>query len=254
MSKNIKYFGKESIRKCQKEISERLGSNVHTLASLIEYLKKNVKGNDHNTHDVGEVSKEIKNWLPMPEEYNKYISIDSNNPKKYTRNLIHSDDNMDVILMCWPPGCKSTIHDHDASSCWVRVVEGTVHEVQYQLPKLDRKFLDAEQKDPFTVIGHCGNLKVITVTELDKGNVNGTYANNDIGIHRLENRTSTLACTLHIYAPSLKKMKIFSEDGFVHVHVAKSRNGCEEGGCDDDMCRKPWEMNIFDVDARNKDN
>ena len=47
-----------------------------------------------------------------------------------------------------------------------------------------------------------------------------TYANNDVGVHRVENRSDKLACTLHIYAPPLRKMKIFNEDGRVHVHVA----------------------------------
>jgi hypothetical protein len=47
-------------------------------------------------------------------------------------------------------------------------------------------------------------------------------------------------------------MKIFSEEGTVHVHVASSSKGCEEGGCDDEMCRKPWEKGIFDVEAWNK--
>jgi len=198
--------------------------------------------------------------------------------------------------MCWPPGCKSTIHDHDTSSCWVTVVEGSVHEVQYQLPQLDRKFLEAEQKDPASAVGHCGKLKLVNVAELDTGGVTGTYANNDIGIHRVENRTSSLACTLHVYAPPLRKMKIFSEEvsedeerrmrseatiegsvrselprialndkltrpysslcssqGTVHVHVAKSSaKGCDEGGCDDELCRKPWIKGIFDVEAWNK--
>ncbi|GMI06550.1 hypothetical protein TrRE_jg6439 [Triparma retinervis] len=234
------------------EASGSMMPAAHTLTSLLDYLKKSVKGDDHNAHDVREVSKEIERWFPRPGEYDKYISLDPNDPKKYTRNLIHGDENMDVILMCWPPGCKSTIHDHDASSCWVTVVEGSVHEVQYQLPQLDRKFLEAEQKDPATAIGHCGKLKLVNVAELDTGGVTGTYANNDIGIHRVENRTSTLACTLHVYAPPLKKMKIFSEEGTVHVHVANSSKGCEEGGCDDEMCRKPWERGIFDVEAWNK--
>lgn len=235
------------------EASGTMMPAAHTLTSLLDYLKKNVKGDDHTAHDVRQVSKEIERWFPRSSEYEKYITLDPTDPKKYTRNLIHGDENMDVILMCWPPGCKSSIHDHDESSCWVTVVEGSVHEVQYQLPSFDRKFLEALQKDPATAVGHCGKLKLVNVAECDTGGVTGTYVNNEIGIHRVENRTSSLACTLHIYAPPLKKMKIFSEEGTVHVHVAKSVvKGCEEGGCDNELCRKPWEKGIFDVEAWNK--
>ena len=58
----------------------------------------------------------------------------------------------------------------------------------------------------------------MNVAKLDTGGV-GTYANNDVGIHRVENRQISYG-TVHIYAPPLRKMKIFDEDGRVHVHVA----------------------------------
>lgn len=81
--------------------------------------------------------------------------------------------------MCWPAGSQSTIHDHDNSSCWVTVVEGSVHEVQFALPRLDRKFLEAEHRDPASAVGQCGELKVVNVAVLNAdGGVTGTYANN----------------------------------------------------------------------------
>lgn len=79
---------------------------AHTLDSLLDFLKTTVKGDDHTAHDVRTVSKEIERWFPRPSEYEKYITIDPANPNKYTRNLIHGDENMDVILMCWPAGCQ----------------------------------------------------------------------------------------------------------------------------------------------------
>ena len=194
----------------------------HTLTSLLDFLVENVKGADHSAHDVRTVTKELERWFPRQSEYAKYIKLDEKNPQKYTRNLIFGNENFDCIMMCWPPGCRSTIHDHDKSSCWVVIVEGSVMEIQYALPRLDKKFLEAEARDPATAVGHCGALKIINVANMDTGGVVGTYANNDIGIHRIENRGDKLACTLHVYAPPLRKMKIFNEAGNVHVHVAKS--------------------------------
>jgi hypothetical protein len=67
----------------------------------------------------------------------------------------------------------------------------------------------------------------------------------DIGIHRVENRSEELACTLHVYAPPLRKMKVFDQDkGLVHVHVAESQ---ASGG----SCMLPDE-GIFDVEAWNR--
>ena len=68
----------------------------------------------------------------------------------------------------------------------------------------------------------------------------------DIGIHRVENRSTEMACTLHVYAPPLRKMKVYDqESGLVHVIVAKSKQGagCEGGRLDE---------GIFDVEAWNR--
>lgn len=54
-----------------------------------------------------------------------------------------------------------------------------MHEVQFALPRLDKKFQDAERKNPASAVGQCGELKVINVAVLDAGGgVTGTYANN----------------------------------------------------------------------------
>ena len=217
---------------------------AHTLPSIIEYLKRNVKGDSHTSHDVKTIQIELEKWFPRESEYKPFIKLDANDKTKYTRNLIFGNEHMDCILMCWPAGSRSTIHDHDRSSCWVVVVEGEVHEVQYQQPRLDKKFLETEKINPCEAKGSCGKLKVISTAKLETGGVQSTYANNDIGIHRVENRTDKLACTLHVYAPPLKKMRIYNEETrAVWVYVASANcNGNNES-----LCNAP----VFDVDAWN---
>ena len=97
-------------------------------------------------------------------------------------------------------------------------MEGEVHlhEVQFDLPLLDRKFERARARlegpgppaDPAGHIrGRCGPLRRIRVSHLG-GPGDGpelgckqTYANNEIGIHRIENRSLEPAVTMHVYAP-----------------------------------------------------
>lgn len=189
----------------------------HTLSSLLCYLKEHVKGAAHTEHDVRGVQQEIAKWFPRPAEYEPYIMWDLENPTRYTRNLVFRNEHMDVILMCWPAGQASTIHDHDSSSCWVVVVEGTVDEVQYAVPMLDRHFIESEMKNPTGAVGRCGELRVQNRFRLEVGGCTSTYANNDIGLHRVENNTDQPAYTLHIYAPPLSRMKIFKPDGQVSV-------------------------------------
>ena len=88
------------------------------------------------------MQKEIAKWYPRRHEYEKYIRWDQDCPEKYTRNLVYSNEHMDVLLMCWPAGSESSIHCHDNSSCWVALVEGTVQEFLYSVPVVDRRFQD----------------------------------------------------------------------------------------------------------------
>jgi len=67
------------------------------------------------------------------------VSLCPERPTKYTRNLIFGNEHFDCILMCWPAGAVSSIHDHEESSCWVVAVEGTVHEVQFGMPELGER-------------------------------------------------------------------------------------------------------------------
>lgn len=197
----------------------------HTLSSLLTFLRANVVGKSHGDHNVREISREMAKWYPRPSEYKKYVHWNKKNPKAYTRNLIFHNDNMDVILMCWPAGAVSTIHDHDESSCWVVVVEGEAYEIQYTTPCVDRKFIESEMKNPTGARGRCGPLRQCNEAKLTTFGVTSTYANNEIGIHRIENRSkNTPALTLHVYAPPLEKLKIYDANtNEVHVHSVSAQ-------------------------------
>ncbi|CAM9343045.1 unnamed protein product, partial [Heterosigma akashiwo] len=186
-----------------------------SLKCLLDYLKKNVHGTNHTEHDVRAVQKTLEKWYPRRCEYEKYIHWDPSDPLKYTRNLVFRNEHMDVILMCWPPGARSSIHDHDSSSCWVVAVEGQVHEVQYAVPCFDRQFVARELRSPTGATGRAGRLRQIGAAALEPGVCSSSYANNEIGLHRVENRRR--------YPPTpprtrpLKHMKIFAETGEVRA-------------------------------------
>jgi cysteine dioxygenase len=205
---------------------------THTLASVLSYLKDNIRGYDHSDHDVKGVATELQRWYPRPDEYMKYVNWDLKDPKKYTRNLILGNEYFDCLLMCWPPHCQSSIHCHDRSSCWVVLVEGEVVEVQYAMPKMDKKFIEKQLKDPTGAVGRCGPLRPLNETVLRADGMTVAYANNEIGVHRVENRTDKPAYTMHIYAPGLRKIKIFKDGGGVCIHTLPQGDGCKSGSLD----------------------
>lgn len=216
---------------------------THTMTSVLSYLKANIRGYDHSDHDVKGVANELQRWFPRRDEYMKYVHWDPADPTKYTRNLIFGNEYFECLLMCWPPHCMSSIHCHDRSSCWVVLVEGEVVEVQYAMPKMDKKFIERQLKDPTGAVGRCGPLRQLNETILRADGLTVAYANNEIGVHRVENRTDNPAYTMHIYAPGLRKIKIFKESGSVCVHTV-GQNGCKTGLWDDPDC-------VLDVSAWN---
>mmetsp|Transcript_23159 Transcript_23159/g.59528 ORF Transcript_23159/g.59528 Transcript_23159/m.59528 type:complete len:447 (-) Transcript_23159:244-1584(-) len=234
--------------------SGSLMPQAHSLSSLLDYLQTTVIGKDHTHHDIASVRHELAKWFPRREEYTPFVHWDEHDPSKYTRNIIHSSEELEVLLMCWPPHTKSSIHCHDESSCWVSAVEGQVVEVQYQLPKLDRAFLKKSFKDPTGAVGRCGPLKVTNVVTLGlPDSPQDTYANNEIGIHRIENRTDEPAITLHVYAPRLRKMTVFREVGDHSVATVAAVSYMSEGGEKTGLWSKETHPDgVIDVDAWNR--
>jgi cysteine dioxygenase len=257
-------FAREIVPQIEQAL-QRLGSRrlsqtgslmpqAHSLSSLITQLAKTVRGSSHAEHDIAGVRHEIGKWFPRREEYARYVHWDQDAPGKYTRNLVFSSEEMEVLLMCWPAGSRSAIHCHDDSSCWVAAVEGQVVEVQFQTPKTDRKFFQDSMTNPNGAIGRCGPLKVSNVTVLGMpDSPMDTYANNDIGIHRIENRTDAPAITLHVYAPRLRKMTIFKQAGDHSIASVAAVSYMSEGG----ELTGLWGRNtdpdgVIDVDAWNR--
>ena len=61
----------------------------------------------------------------------KFVKIDET--INYTRNLISTDNkSYALILIWWNKGKYSPIHDHPSDGCWVKIISGTVNEIQYE--------------------------------------------------------------------------------------------------------------------------
>ena len=75
---------------------------------------------DNLIHSIKELSKEnfpnhkvydlLENYTLPQNEIQDYILFDND---KYTRHLIHKDDDFEILIMCWRPGHKAPIHGHE---------------------------------------------------------------------------------------------------------------------------------------------
>jgi cysteine dioxygenase len=133
-------------------------------------------------------------------------------PGHYTRNPIALGPAYQALVLCWLPGQESVIHDHQGSSCAVRVLEGECTEVAY-----------AWQDD--------GSLAERPGCCLSEGCICGTQ---DADIHKIVNRQPDNLVTLHVYSPPLEIMNTYKVTGEccgeVHVPAQAPNSPALAGG------------------------
>lgn len=106
----------------------------------------------------------------------------------YTRNVIHQADDYDLLIVTWQSKQRSPLHNHKGSACVVKVLQGQATEITFE-------------KSP------SGMLFPIGSNSIKQGEVVSSF---DEDIHQMTNLGTKCLVTLHIYAPSLKNMQIFS--------------------------------------------
>ena len=80
-------------------------------------------------HDAGISLEEMLNIVDSYEgmDWKYYINFG----EKYTRNLIYSDKNIEMLLICWDSEQSSGVHDHPQGGCIMRVMSGHLDEHLY---------------------------------------------------------------------------------------------------------------------------
>jgi len=115
------------------------------------------------------------------EDWRKYIK---HNKKTYTRVKIYEQFEFEIYLIIWDSNCKTPIHDHADNGCWLKVLDGKIHEKKYST-----------------------NLDLIHDHIYENGYV--SYMNNTIGFHSIIN-SDKISYTLHIYSPPNHKTIYFT--------------------------------------------
>ena len=115
-----------------------------------------------------------------PEDLRPYRSFKAGN---YARHRVFRNQHVELLVLCWRPGQRTPIHDHNGSHGAVRVCEGVMWETIFEQ--------DAESK-----------LRYKTARQWTTGGVTGAEVPD---IHQLGNPdvSGQDMVTLHLYAPPL---------------------------------------------------
>jgi cysteine dioxygenase len=133
---------------------------------------------------------ELSSWLANvqiePEDVQPYVAFKDGN---YWRHCVCRNAAVEMLVLCWRPGHKTPIHDHNGSHGVVRVHAGTLSERIYKYDP--EKGLSEES----------GRLCQV-------GEVTGTGIPD---IHRLGNAEDSGQdlITVHVYAPPLGVLKTY---------------------------------------------
>ncbi len=147
---------------------------MNSLEKLFLTISEKVK-NNNKLEELDDLLKSYngKDW----EDYVKFSDI------KYTRNNVFSDDNIEMIVICWNNNQQSGIHDHPNNGCLMKVLQGEITE-------------------------ECYNNK-LELIKINNNKVNDIgYQEGKNGIHNIIN-SNNKSISLHIYSPPNYKSNFF---------------------------------------------
>ena len=112
----------------------------------------------------------------------------------YARNLVCRTPFFELLVLCWRPGQQSTIHDHAGSLNAIRVLSGELTSRTFSRTSgAPAGGGPVEQDDEERVPADAH------MVGLDRN-----------GIHQLANTSSDDLVTVHVYAPALMELNVYS--------------------------------------------
>ena len=154
---------------------------------MIKILISNLRKFAKQDFPITEVSNYLQNLNINDKSLKKYTFLEKN---FYTRNLIHRENDFEIMLICWPPNTFAPIHGHEGEKCWARVEEGNLQISNYE----------EISTDPL-------ELKLIKKLSCNPGFLDGPA-----DIHSVENLSEDFATSLHIYAKPYDACDIYNID------------------------------------------
>ena len=112
-------------------------------------------------------------------------------PRHYTRTCVERNAAFELLVVCYGPGQRTSIHDYDSETAWVHPVMGEVVEERY--------------------VRHAGSgvLQLVQETRLRPGMLGALTR--ESSIHRFINPGPDPAVTLNLYAPPMSKWRVYDQ-------------------------------------------
>jgi cysteine dioxygenase len=152
-----------------------------TLAALIRTLDSLTSAPAQ--HDLDALLRRLE---VDPEELRPHLGF---KPNTYTRHRLFRSDLCEMLVLCWLPGHRTSIHDHNGSYGAIRICEGAMAEEMFAL-------------------NEAGEVVYAETHTRAAGEVTGTDVPD---IHRIGNADDSgrRMITIHVYAPPLRVINTY---------------------------------------------
>jgi cysteine dioxygenase len=134
-------------------------------------------------HELDALLRRLK---PEPEELRPHLGF---KPQTYTRHRVLRTPLCEMLVLCWLPGQRTSIHDHNGSYGAISICEGTMEEEVFAL-------------------NQAGEVAFVEMRARAAGEVTGTDVPD---IHRIgaSGRSKERMITIHVYAPPLRVINTY---------------------------------------------
>ena len=168
--------------------AQRTGAGVaahaaagYGLSALVERLKRVAA-----PPTFGELNALLAGVEVGADELRPYVSFKEGT---YARHRVHLGEHAELLVLCWRPGQRTPIHDHDGSFGSVRVLRGVMWETLFGMD--EGRGLAYKSSREWTP-GHVTGADVPDIHQLGNPDVSGQ----DL-------------VTLHLYAPPLASLNVY---------------------------------------------
>lgn len=131
----------------------------------------------------GEVLAHIDFHSSIVQQYSSW------NSEHFTKNLLFSNGEFELVMACFNPGQMTNIHNYGHQQGWGIILEGKLTEIKY------------------ATHGKLGEPSILFEKEFAKGEV--TYINDYHGMHQFENRSDKRAISLHLLIEKVDHWKAY---------------------------------------------
>ncbi|TQN71357.1 Cysteine dioxygenase [Colletotrichum shisoi] len=179
-----------------------LKHNSNQFDELVLALKEALgpsSGLDSADVDVNELMKLMEEYNTKESDWIQFAFAEKS--MGYTRNLVDEGNGKSNLASKGSP-----IHDHGNAHCLMKILKGDLTEIRYAFPK-------GGEEQPMKVISERTHKENAVA-----------YMADELGVHRVCNRGSDFAVSLHLYTPpNVAKggCNIFNEKTSKSSHVAK---------------------------------